>query len=526
MKIARKKESKDEKEVSYGLRLLAKTSFVVFVGVVLSRILGYAYRIIVARYYGAEVYGLFSLTLMVSGWLIAFAGLGMAEGLVKFVPSYRGRKDTKKIRYVFNFAISVSLITSALAGIGLYFFAEYISIQIFHNEALVLFLKVFSLVIPASIISSLFLIMLKAYEKIGLYSFIFNIAQNVFKVGFLLLFGWLGWKTLGIPLSYLIGMLSIFVLSYIFAKYFIPEMFGISHLKEKQKMKIRGEFLNYSIPLLFSAVVSVVLYWVDSFSIGYFKSAVEVGLYNAALPIAGLLGSVPELFVQLFFPLINRAYSNKKVQLITELSKQVAKWILIFNLPVFILIALFPGAALNILFGAQYLAAENALRILAISYLGISLFSISQQIVLMKGKSKIVLLNIVLATLVNAILNSVFVPMEKIWFMENSAGINGAALATMLSIAFLGSLFFFEARYYLNIMPLRRKMLKVALVAIVPTLLLIWLKSFVEINILSIVFLSALFFSVYFLLMLVIGAFDKNDIMVAKTIFDKIVGKK
>lgn len=519
-------KDKDEREVSQGLKLLAKTSFIVFIGVALSRVLGYAYRIIVARYYGAEVYGLFSLALMVSSWLIAFSGLGMAEGLVRFVSLYRGKKELKKIRYVFNFALSVSLVTSVIAGAGLYLLAGYVATEIFHNASLVLFLRVFSLLIPASVIASLFLTTIRAYERINLYSFIFNIAQNVFKVLFLVLFGWLGWEVLGIPLSYLIGMLSIFVISYISAKHIMPEIFGISKLGKRQKLEIRSEFLNYSIPLLFFAVVSVVLYWVDSFSIGYFKSAVEVGLYNAALPIAALLGVAPELFVQLFFPLINREYSNKKIHVIKELSKQVGKWILIFNLPAFILIVLFPGAALNILFGVQYLAAENALRILAISYLITSLLSVSQQLVLMAGKSKLVLMNIILAALLNAVLNSVFVPMEKIWFMDNSMGINGAAFATMISVVFLGGLFFFQTKRYLSIVPLRRKMLWVVLISIIPTLLLVYLKRFVEINAMSIILLACLFFVVYFLLMLLTRSFDKNDMMIIKTIFYKITNKK
>ena len=49
---------KKESNFNKSLSILAKSSIWVFAGVILSKILGYAYRIIVARYYGPEVYGL------------------------------------------------------------------------------------------------------------------------------------------------------------------------------------------------------------------------------------------------------------------------------------------------------------------------------------------------------------------------------------------------------------------------------------------------------------------------------------
>src|SRR3972149_8037459 len=99
---------KDEVEgLDKSLNLLVKTSFIVFIGLALSKILGYTYRIIIARYFGPEVYGLFSLALMVSGWFIAISTLGLSEGLLRFIPIYRGRKERNKISYLFRFSIII-----------------------------------------------------------------------------------------------------------------------------------------------------------------------------------------------------------------------------------------------------------------------------------------------------------------------------------------------------------------------------------------------------------------------------------
>ena len=63
---------KDAKEVNQGLKILAKSSIIVFIGIFLSKILIYIYRIIIARNFGPEVYGLFSLAIIIMGWFLFF----------------------------------------------------------------------------------------------------------------------------------------------------------------------------------------------------------------------------------------------------------------------------------------------------------------------------------------------------------------------------------------------------------------------------------------------------------------------
>ena len=54
-------------EFDSNLKLIAKSSVIVFAGIFLSKIFTYLYRIIIAREFGPEAYGLFSLALVISG---------------------------------------------------------------------------------------------------------------------------------------------------------------------------------------------------------------------------------------------------------------------------------------------------------------------------------------------------------------------------------------------------------------------------------------------------------------------------
>jgi O-antigen/teichoic acid export membrane protein len=239
-----------------------------------------------------------------------------------------------------------------------------------------------------------------------------------------------------------------------------------------------------------------------------------VGFYNAAIPIAALLTMAPDLFTRMFFPLITKEFSRKRIEHINQLSKQVSKWIFVLNLPLFALIIVFPGVFINFIFGKEYLIAENALRLLAIGSLFASLAVIPSNLLFMKGKSKTVLVNTIILFFFNIILNIVLV---------KRYGMSGVAFATMSTFILLFLIYMIQAKIFLNIIPVRRKMLDISIISILITLLLIYIKQFIQINLISLILLGSLFVLLYILAILLTGCLDKNDLVVIKSIKKKIL---
>jgi len=519
-----KKENKlDKSDTENNLKLLAKTSIIVLIGVFFSKILGYAYRVIIARYYGPEGYGLFSLATIILGVIITFSLLGLTSGLARFIPQYRGKKESNKISYLFRLTNKILFIISLISAILLFFLSDFIAINIFHDAELINLIKILSFFVPIAILSGTFLEALRSYELISIYSFIFNILQNIIRVLALVVLVLLGFNASSTIISYGLGFLIVLIVAYLVCRYKIPELFIKPKLSKKDKLKLKKSFLSYSFPLLFLGIVSMIFYWVDSFFLGYFKGAEAVGVYNAAVPIALLLAIMPELFMQLFFPMINRHYSNKNFKLIKQLSKQLGKWIFMTNFPIFILIFVFPGAAINILFGSQYLIAENALRILIFGSFMASIAVISNNLLSMAGKSKLVLADIIIASVVNIILNVILIPRPSILGIDNSLGINGAAIATSLSIIFLNSLFFFQAKKYLGIMPIKMKVINILLIGLIPAIALFYIRTIIPSqNLILVAFLVIGFLGVYALLLLLSKSLEDNDWMIICAIWRKI----
>tara|TARA_Y100000310_G_scaffold318877_1_gene373429 strand:+ start:1450 stop:3024 length:1575 start_codon:yes stop_codon:yes gene_type:complete len=515
--------TKKELRLNYSLKLLFKTSLFIFIALIISKILSYGYRIIIARYFGPEIYGLFSLAIIVIYWFVIFALLGLSEGILRFTALYRGKKQIKKIRYIFRITSIFLIFSSIIAGIISFFLADFISINIFHNPSLIIFLKILSFTIPFWVFSILFFSIINAFEKIKASVFFNHITQNAIKIIAIIILIFFGMGTNAIIFSTFLAIFITFLLTYWYSKHKLSEIFMKYSLNKKTKVKTFNALFSYSWPVMFLSVITIIFYWIDSFLIGFFKTATEVGFYNAVIPIALLLAFTPELFLHLLFPIIIKEYSRKKLNLIKELTKQIGKWIFIINIPLLLLIIIFPGAIINILFGPEYIIAENALRFLSIGALFSSLFIISNNLLSMIGKSKLILFDIIIASIINIILNWLFIPMPFIFGLDNTLGINGAAIATMISVIIFNLLFIFQAKHYTSIIPLRRKIFRVFLISLIPLALLLSIKNQISINALSIIFLLISYFIIYFILLFILKGFDKNDLMIIKTLKKKII---
>lgn len=516
----------NKRELESNLKLIAKTSSIVFIGLILSKIFTYFYRVIIARYYGPETYGLFSLALMIFGFFLIFSSFGLTDGLLRYVSFYRGKKEISKINYLLKFSLVVLFISSILAATIFFFLSNFISLNIFHNANLEIYLRYFSFTIPIAIFSGIFLSIIRAYEEIKWYSFFQNILQTVTRIVFLITFillAYIGIKSNAIIVSFFLGYLSMLIVTYLFCRYKLPGVFLKKPITSKQKKLIISKLFLYSWPIIFSGGIMSLFYWIDSFFLGYLKGAEPVGFYNAAVPIAMLLFMTPEIFMQLFFPLINRYYSNKNYELIKQLSKQLGKWIFMINFPIFILIFIFPGGAINILFGSQYLVAQNVLRILIFGSFIASIAIISSNLLSMAGKSKLILIDIVLASIMNIFLNILLIPMPSILGINNSLGISGAAIATVLSMVFLNTLFFFQAKKNLGIMPLRNKMINISIIGIILAIILFYIRTIITSQNVFIVGLLALgFLGVYFLFIFLSRSLDENDWTIISAFWKKI----
>lgn len=505
---------KKENKTSLALNRVLKASSLVFIGLIISKILGYAYRIVVARYYGKEIYGLFLLGLMIVMFVTTIAEFGLSEGLIRYISFYRGKKDNEKIKTIFRSATKLVSLTSIVFLIALFFLSDYISNNLFHNPSLSIILKIFSLVIPFSLLSNLYLATIKSFEEIGWYSFIYNILQNVVKIGALALLIVIGiGSENAVIISFISGIIAMFIVARIFLKSKLSLVFEKSH-KDK---KLLQEVFSFSWPIMLSGVVSMFLFWIDTFSIGLFYGGDEgaslVGIYNAAVPLASLLLIAPEIILQLFLPLINKEFAQDNKGVIMGVSKQLSKWVSLVNIPILIVMLLFPGVIINFFFGQSYLAAETSLRILAVGLFISSISGVFRGLITMSGKSKFIFYTLLGTGVFNGLLNFLLIP---------RFGLAGAATATTTAYLLLTLAFLFESKRLVGFWAIKRDMIKIFLVALIPTVLLLLAKNFFPVNLLSLILLGFFFVIIYAIMIIKTKCLDEEDIRVVSVFLRKV----
>jgi O-antigen/teichoic acid export membrane protein len=122
----------NNKNLDNSLKLLAKSAIVVLFAIMVSKVLTYAYKIIIARYFGIEAYGLFSLATNIADLFVIVSSLGFGVGILRYVAWYRGENKPEKIRFIVKKTLIFLLITSIIAASILFIFSTSISLKIFH----------------------------------------------------------------------------------------------------------------------------------------------------------------------------------------------------------------------------------------------------------------------------------------------------------------------------------------------------------------------------------------------------------
>lgn len=496
------------------LNTFVRTSIFVLFSIVLSKVFTYSYKIAIARYFGATAYGNFSLALIITGFFVAFASLGFSDGLVRYISYYLGRKDISRIRYFVVLSAKIMVVTGMLGGLALFLTADYISLTFFHNLDLSIYLRAFSITVPLSLLGSMATAFLRSYEKAKTASFIVGIFHN--GVRFLLLVT-LIFVGLGLPsllYSYIFAYVLVVIAALYFARVDLKEVWSCPpSLTGSEKKLLRQDIFSYSWPLIFVGLLFSMFYWIDSLVLGYFADATIVGYYSAAATLAGLFIMAPDLFSQLFLPVVSKEISRKNKNLIRAITKQITKWIYMINIPLLAALFVYPDVVLSLFFGQEFVAAQMPLRILAVGGLFSSFINIFTALLSAKKKTKLILYNFSLFSAINLLLNLALI----------RYGMSGVAIATSLCwIGFYGTLFFQIKRNY-GFYPIKAATYKMTLASIFLIGLLYVSAQQIEVTLVSMVGSMILFCIGYLGLLFVTRSLDEHDWFIVKSAQSKIL---
>lgn len=342
-----------------------------FSGKVVTGIASGLQTVLLARMLGVTDYGLLQLVIAYIAIMNQFFDVRVWETAIKYIGTYweQGQVDRTlamiKLSYVLDIASgAVSFVIAVLA-------AKLISTYIIHSPDAYVYIWIFALSLFVETAKMTSDSILRVFDKFKMIAFL-NSTENTVRLGLVAAFLFTG---LGIK-----GALYAFVLSNFIA--FIVRMWFVMRTLYEKNL---GNWLGADIFLIkehwreigwFLGNTSLMATlktgndkYLGLMILGFFAGNDAVAFYRIGNSVATIVNKIVDTLYEAIFPELIRFMSAGTIKEFREFIKSSTKNLMKVIVPVTFVIIIFAEPIVRYIFGADYLPATNALRILAFGVL-------------------------------------------------------------------------------------------------------------------------------------------------------------
>jgi O-antigen/teichoic acid export membrane protein len=480
------------------LKSVVKGAGVTFVGKIVGGGLQYLYHIVIARFLGAELLGLYLLGLTVTNIAGVVAKLGLDKGILRFVPLYQGEGDLARVKGTLIDSLKVAVTVSfAIAGL-LFFLSAPLAERVFQKPELTGILRILSLSLPFYVPLILTLCGIQAFQVMRFNVYVQNLFQPLTALALTVLLFLLGFQLAGVIAAYMISLIGALILS----SYFLVRVFPAIKKEAIAPVYERKKLLRYSFPLILVMFLNFSLLWTDVLMLGHYRTSNEVGIYGVAVKTALLTILVLVAFNSIFTPMMSDLFNRGETAKVGSLFKTLTRWIFLASFPYFLLTVLLAKEIMGF-FGAEFVTGWSCLIVLVFSQLVNATTGSVFEILTMSGKQTITLYNEIFAVLLNVILNAVLIP---------PFGMIGAAVATGIALTALNLIGLVQVHRFHHIHPYSPEFLKPLTAGVLSFSVLFFIKDWLSFyyGLLTLLAVSGLFLLIYLFLLLLMGL-SKDD---------------
>ncbi|MEN9938039.1 MAG: hypothetical protein RLZZ387_4618 [Chloroflexota bacterium] len=400
-------------------------SSLLLAGRLLSTAINFAVQVMIVNYLSKSDYGAFAYALSIVALGETLVTMGLDRAITRFVPIYHERQDLARLHG------TILLVVGAIAALG----AAVVSL----TYALQSVLSATLVTDPRALELLLILVALAPVQAVddvvmGLFA-TFGSARAIFFRKHVLAPG----LRLAVVLLLILGSSDVRFLAagYVASGALGILIYGALTVRLLRRRGLLGEgwlrgatvpardVLSFTIPLLSSDLVYVVMNTMDAVMLEHFGSTADVAAFRAVQPAARLNQLVLTSFALLFTPLASRLFARGDREGINTLYWQTAGWIAVMSFPVFALSFSLAEPLTLTLFGSRYADSAVILALLSLGYYCNAAFGQNGLALKVCGRLRYIVAVNVAAMLINLGLNLVLIPRY---------GATGAALGTAISL--------------------------------------------------------------------------------------------
>jgi len=455
----------DQNSLVASLESVSRGAVVFMAGSGFSKALGFVLNVVLTQSLGAALYGIYAFSYTILTILADFGTLGSDRAILRFLPAETEGEGNRSVT-LFISVVTALVGSSAIAAV-LFWFAPALSERTLDSPLFTDVVRIFAVLIPFHTLTDVMLSVFRSQERLEYQVFVRNVASPVVKLLTTGLAVLVGATLVGIAAAIAVTVVLIFA----YTGYLIVSRSAVRPAVDGYRDRVRPHY-NFSIPLAVKDVGGLIVTRIDILMIGFLLTGPEVGIYNVAVLISGVLLFPLRGINQLVPPIISRLYENDDFDQIQSIYTTASRWGLIITLIPAIGIAVYREAVLSV-FGASFVVGSASLVALSAGYLIKSAAGPSGYVLMMTDHQYLLLFNQFLMATLNVALNYVLIL---------QFGILGAAIATATTRILINQLRVIEIWYLEGLFPYSVAFAKPILAGGVTVVALLAVKQFLPLG--------------------------------------------
>jgi O-antigen/teichoic acid export membrane protein len=403
--------------------LIFKETIIAFFLKICGVALTFFLNVLIARQFGANMTGVFFLSLTTASAASIFGCIGLENTFIRYTSASVAHNDWSSIKGMYRKGLQLSLPFSILLTILIVIFSRLIAEHFFYKPETAAIIRLMAMAILPTVLIYLHAELLKGIQRIAYYFLVHSIGVPALSIlAFIVLCVQLDMGIKGVAWGHLIATSITATLGV-----------GLWRLFTKNKMEgVVGDFhwqqlLRSSLPLFWVNLMNFIMMWSSMLFLGIWGTNDEVGIYATAYRTSMLTSFILIAVNTVAAPKYAEYYSCNQMKRLEETALTSLKMMFVLAVPPLVVFIIFPHWIMGF-FGSDFMKGGMCLSILACGqFVNVATGSVGY-ILMMSGHEHLLRNAITLSAVSNLLLNLWLVPRY---------GIVGGAVATAVSLSML-----------------------------------------------------------------------------------------
>ena len=439
--------SKEQTDFKTEMGRISRQSGIAFASTIFAAIVGYVFKIYLARYLGAEALGLYALGITIISFMGMLNVLGIPPSAVRFVAEYSAYKKFSELRALLWNGSWILLATNLLFCGILLKVGPWIAVRFYHAPQLTRYFPIFAVIMLFSALNLFYGNVLNGYREAGRRNMISKFVASPASIAATVLLVSLGYGLGGYLVAQVFSACCVLGLLVYSIWKLTPAEARFPNLRE---LGISRDVWTFSAAMFGIGIMQFLMSQTDRVALGVYRNAHEVGIYAVVVSMIAYETIFLQSVNQIFAPVIADIHSRGERELLARLFQTLTKWIIGLTLPLAIVIVFYAHPIMRI-FGPDF---EPGWAVLVVGTFGqlvnCGVGSVGSLLVMSGHERRLVRVQIIMAVVMIA-LSFGLVPH---W------GSLGAAVAAAITNAGMNLLNLFEVRRTLGLSPYNASYLK------------------------------------------------------------------